>query len=255
MPTVICGYRNKHIRIATGIGLSMFLFTHAQAADSSTMINDDILKELKSMILQQQAQLDKQAAEITALKKQLEGNTAALDMKAEKAAIQTPDKMVTSKFSKVKLNVYGQFNRAILFADNGESSDCYFVDNINSQTRLGLNASADLGNNWVAGGRIEYGIVSNASSDVNQFDTHDATDSNFKLRWAELSFSNNSFGKISLGKGASASDNSTEVDLSGTTVASYSGVTDMAGSVFWYNGTPVVEDGLTIKTPSATSMA
>lgn len=236
----------KWVKSATGIGLIFVLWANVQAADSGTIINDDILKELKNMIQQQQVQLDRQAAEIKALKDQIKGGTVTSTTKAGAAEDPQPDKMVSSKLSKVKVTLNGQFNRAILFGDNGDSSNWYFVDNSNSQTRLGLNASVDLSNNWIAAGRIEYGIVSNGSSDVNQLETHDATDTNFKLRWAELSFANDNFGKFSLGKGDSASNNSAEVDLSGTTVASYSGVSDMAASMSWYNGTPITEDGLTI---------
>ncbi|MDX2478112.1 MAG: porin [Gammaproteobacteria bacterium] len=234
--------------IVTATALTLGLTVQAQA-DSSNMMNNKMLQELKTMIEQQQAQINKQAAELTELKQQLSGNTKALTAKADKSeladieATKATDKMVTSRFSNAKLSLYGHVNKAVLFTDNGDSSDWFVVDNINSQTRLGLKAAVDTGMGWVTGGRIEYGIVSNASSDVNQLDNHDATSTNFKLRWAELSFKNANFGKISLGKGDSASNNTAEIDLSGTTVASYAGITDMAGSTLWYdNSTETLSD-------------
>lgn len=188
------------------------------------------------MIEQQQAQIDRQAMEIAELKEQLSGKGEGQRGEAAKADTAEDERMVSSTLSNVNLSLYGQLNKAAMYVDNGDAGKWYFVDNINSQTRLGLRANVDTVHNWIGGGRIEYGIVANASSDVNQLNTFDATSTNFKLRWAEVSFGHDQFGKFSLGKGDSASNNSAEIDLSGTTVASYSGYSDMAGSTLWYNG-------------------
>ena len=237
----------QYARIAAGAALVVFLSGQVQASGGSGMaVNDSMLQELKRMIEQQQAQLDKQAAEISALKEQLTGNTEAIGTKADKAAVEGNDKMVTSRLSNVNLSLYGHVNKAAMYVNNGDTSKWYVVDNINSQTRLGLRANVETMNNWNIGGRIEYGIVSNASSDVNQLNTNNATSTNFKLRWAEVSFKNEMYGKFSLGKGSSASDGSAEVDLSGTTVASYAGYSDMAGSSLWYEGSTDTLSGLEI---------
>jgi len=245
-------------RYAGTIAATVFTLGMVAQVQADSTIDNKILQELKTMIEQQQTQINKQAAELTELKEQLSGNTKALTAKADKAELsnkadraeladrgvnEATDKIVTSRFSNVNLSLYGHVNKAVLFTDNGDSSDWFIVDNINSQTRLGLKAAVDTGVGWIAGGRIEYGIVSNASSDVNQLDNHDATSTNFKLRWAELSFKNDIFGKISLGKGDSASNNTAEIDLSGTTVATYASIADMAGSALWYdNSTNTLSD-------------
>ena len=227
----------QYARVAVGAALVVFLAGQVQGSGGSAMpMDENMLQELKRMIEQQQAQLDKQAAEISSLKEQLTGNTEAIDTKADKAAVGDTDKMVTSSNSNVNLSLYGHINKAAMFVDNGDTNKWYVVDNINSQTRLGLRANVATMSNWDIGGRIEYGIVSNASSDVNSLNTYDATSTNFKLRWAEVSFKNDMYGKLSLGKGSSASDNSAEVDLSGTSVASYAGYSDMAGSILWNEG-------------------
>jgi len=236
----------RYGRIAAGAVFAICLATQVQASGSGPMDNQ-MLQELKRMIDQQQAQIDKQAAEIAALKEQLAGNSEALANTADKEALKDTEKMVTSSYPNVNLSLYGQFNPALLYGNNGDSSKWYAVDNINSQTRLGLRASVDTNIGWQLGGRIEYGIVSNGSSDVNNLVTHDATSTNFKLRWAEISFKNDMFGKVSLGKGDSASNNSTEVDLSGTAVAAYAEVVDMAGSMLWYEGSTDTLSSLKIK--------
>jgi len=238
----------RYGRIAAGAALSLCLATQVYASGSSPMDNN-MLQELKRMIEQQQAQLDKQAAEIAALKEQLGGNTETLATKADKAAVEDmdkTDKMVTSRLSNVNLGLYGHINKAAMYVNNGETSKWYAVENTNSQTRLGLRANVETLHNWNIGGRIEYGIVANGSSDVNQYNTNNATSTNFKLRWAEVSFMNGAYGKLSLGKGSSASDGSAEVDLSGTTVASYSSYSDMAGSSLWYESSIDLISGLEI---------
>lgn len=196
---------------------------------------DQQLQELRKLIEMQQKQLDKQASKIAELTEQLEGNQEVIAQKADKKELATGGRGVTSSFENVNVSLYGHINKAILYGDNGDASDWYFVDNINSQTRLGLRASIDTTSGWVVGGRLEYGFVSNGSSDVNQNSTFDATSSNFKLRWAEVSFKNDSYGKFSLGKGSSASDGTAEVDLSGTTVATYSAFSDVGGAFLWYD--------------------
>jgi uncharacterized coiled-coil protein SlyX len=226
----------RYVRVAAvGTALALCLTTQGQASGSS-MVDNDMLQELKRMIEQQQTQIDKQAAEIAALKEQLGGTNEALASKADKESVKSIDKMVTSSLSNVNLSLYGHINKAAMYVNNGDTSKWYVVDNINSATRLGLRASVETVSDWNIGGRIEYGIVSNASSDVNQLNTNDATSTIFKLRWAEVSFKHDKYGKLSLGKGDSASNNSAEVDLSGTTVASYSGYSDMDGSSLWYEG-------------------
>jgi len=123
-----------------------------------------------------------------------------------------------------------------MYVNNGDSSKWYSVDNNNAQTRFGLRASVDTSSDWQVGGRIEYGIVSNSSFVVNNENTN-TSDSVFNLRWAEVSFRNQKYGKISLGKGDAASNGIAQVDLSGTVVASYSNIKDMAGATLWYNST------------------
>ncbi len=236
----------RFINIMTGVIVLLGVTAQSQAS-SSGMMSDKMFQELKRMIELQQTQLNKQAAEIADLKKQLAGNSETLTTKADKGEIEGTEKTVTSSLSNVNLSLYGHVNKGILYGDNGDSSDWYFVDNTNSQTRLGLKAALDTAGGWSVGGRIEYGIVSNGSSDVNQFNTHDATSSSFKLRWAEFSFKKDTFGKISLGKGSSASDGTAEIDLSGTTVAAYASISDMAGGLLWYEGSTDTLSDLKVK--------
>ncbi len=73
-------------------------------------------------------------------------------------------------------------------SNNGDSSKLYVVDNVHSQSRLGLRARVDTTSGWQVGGRFEFGISGNASTDVNSWYTESASEDFFKLRWAEISF-------------------------------------------------------------------
>ena len=96
------------------------------------------LHDLEELVQRQQQQLDSQAGEIAALKEQLktllgttEQNKEALTTKADKEEIKNLplNKMVASKNANVDVSLYGQINRAALWADNGDSGKVYFVDN------------------------------------------------------------------------------------------------------------------------------
>lgn len=220
---------------ASGAALICSLAASVQAEG----VDEAMLLELKKLIEQQQLQLDSQAAQIADLKKQLGTPAAAApapQMAEKKEAAPTGvEKVVNSRLEQVDVNLYGHINRAVLWADNGDASKTYFVDNSNSQSRLGLNASVTPSEDLTVGGKLEYGVKSNASTDVSQIDTNGATSDTWNLRHADIFLSSKTYGKFSLGKGSSASDGTAEVDLSGTSVVAYSGVADYAGGQFFYD--------------------
>ena len=235
-----------YVKAAILATLTLICSAQAQASGGGTL-DSDMLRELKRMIEQQQAQIDKQAAEIAALKEQLAGNSEALAVKADKADVEGLDRVVSSSSANVNVSLYGQFNPALLYADNGDSSKTYVVDNVHSQTRFGLRATVAATEAWKIGGRLEYGITGNGSFDVNNWYTHDATEDTFKLRWAEISFAHDTYGKLSLGKGDSASNNSAEIDISGTAVAMQDKTLWMGGATLWYDGTTGILSEIRVK--------
>jgi hypothetical protein len=136
--------------------------------------------------------------------------------------------------AEVKLKLYGQVNRAVLYADDGNDSKVYFVDNKNSSTRFGLDAKGTVdGSDLVFGSKLEAEIASNSSTDVNQ-ELERTSPVTFNERhmdfWVE-----GGFGRFSIGQGNMASNETSEVDLSGTTVIGYSSVEDLAGGIYFFN--------------------
>jgi TolA-binding protein len=198
--------------------------------------------DLERMVKEQQKQLDTQAGEIAELKEQLkallgttEKNKEALAAKVDKEEIENLkiDRMVSSGNKNVDVSLYGQINRAGLWADNGDSSNVYFVDNKFSTTRMGLDATVKATNDLTIGGKIEYEIISNISNQVNQFDQNIKGEFNHRHTFVYLK--SEDLGKLSLGHTSTASDGTAEMDLSGTKVVSYSAINFFAGGQLWYD--------------------
>lgn len=212
-----------------GVCLALTIF-YAPQALADNMTNEEMLLKLQKMIEQQQVQINKQAAEIDALKEKLgTGDKMAADDANKPANVE---KLVKSGNTEVDVSFYGQVNRGGLWADNGDSSRLYFVDNDNSSTRLGVNAKAKI-SELTFGGKIEYELESNSSKSVNIENQN--IDAEISLRHADIYVEHDSFGKFSFGRGSSATEGSSEVDLSGTAVITRSSISDMAGGQLFYD--------------------
>jgi predicted porin len=136
--------------------------------------------------------------------------------------------------AEMKMKVYGQVDRALLYVDDGNETTLFNVDNSNSSTRFGLDAKATMENGLTAGAKFEAEFQSNASTDVNQI--QQKTDATFKERHLDF-FLEGGFGKVSIGQGNTASNETSEVDLSGTSVIAYSDVKQYAGGIIFYDNT------------------
>jgi len=143
----------------------------------------------------------------------------------------------------VEAKLSGQVNQLIMWADNGVDDDIFIGDNENSSTRLRFTGSEEF-NGVTAGIRIEFDAERNLSSN---FDLPNRGDGAFRLldRWFDATFAC-AFGKVSLGKGSGAADNTAEMDLSGTAVITYSGVNDTAGGFTFINKTTRLLSGTTV---------
>lgn len=206
-------------------------------------VDEKMLERMEQLIKQQQAQIEAQAKALEKLQQQVESlsesavKEATEAAKAEVAKAAVPPDVIRNKGGeKASVQIYGQVNRAFLAADDGDSSDYYFVDNDNSSTRVGLLGEAKVNDDITVGTRMEFEYQSNPSNEVNQEDKNpDGT--SFDDRWIDAQLTSKRFGKLYLGKGSTASDGTSEVDLSGTDVVGYSSIADMAGGILFYNKT------------------
>jgi predicted porin len=195
----------------------------------------------------QQKQLDTQRQLLQNLQKQMESlvkdaDTEEVPVAAEKpaakpavASTEAPspvEKVVTSDGGeRVKLAISGQVNRAVNIVDDGKDTDAYFVDNDNSESRVRFDGTAKATDDLTLASRIELTIAPNLAGQVNQ--NNQETNNIFDQRWTEVSLDSKRFGKLSLGKGATASYGSGSVDLSGTAVISYATISDTAGGMLF----------------------
>ncbi len=239
----------NHLPILAGGLLVLEVFAGPAFAQDA-----DKIQELQRVIAAQQERLEAQQRQLEAQQKQLDGQrrlmqdfqtelkslaeaaetTAPAPALAEekKAPEEAPvEKVVTSGQERVKLAISGQVNRAVNIVDDGKSAKAYFVDNDNSESRVNLVATAKATDDLTLGGRIELSIAPNKAGEVNQ--TNEETGNVFDQRWTELSLDSKRFGKLSLGKGATASFGTATVDLSRTGVITYATIADTAGGMLF----------------------
>lgn len=140
---------------------------------------------------------------------------------------------VKSHSRKTSFEISGQVNRALQFVDDGSDTYLNSVDNDNSSTRLRAIVEAEVSKELVVGGAIEVQLESNSTAKVNQLneESGDGTQS-FTDRRAEVYLDHDRYGKLWLGQGWTASDGTSENDLSGTSVASGSYNGGAAGVLF-----------------------
>jgi type II secretory pathway pseudopilin PulG len=199
-------------------------------------------QELQRVIDAQQKQLNAQQNQLDAQQKQLDTQRQLLqelqtqiESPAEEAktTVQTPGgKVVTSGGGKrVKLAISGQVNRAVNIVDDGKSTDAYFVDNDNSESRVRFVGTAEATDDLTIGSTIELSIAPNKAGEVDQ--NNQETNNVFDERIVEATLDSKRFGKLSLGKGHTASYGTASVDLSGTAVISYATIADTAGGMLF----------------------
>ncbi|MCI5224067.1 MAG: porin [Candidatus Electrothrix sp. AR4] len=138
---------------------------------------------------------------------------------------------VKSGNDNVNVNLYGQINRAVMFADDGNEQKLFHVDNDNSSTRLGLNGKVAANESLTVGGKFEVEWQANPSNKVSM--EEESISGSFNERHMDLYFTLKDIGKLSIGRGDMASNGSSEVDLSGTTVAGFSELDIGRGFAFY----------------------
>lgn len=205
-----------------------FLLATAAIASLGGPVSAQSRSEMETM----RAQLEEMQRMNAELMRRLEALEAARSQEAAptQTAVET---MVSSGQKNTRLSVYGQVNRAMLFADNGSDSEVFFVDGDASSTRFGLIGESDV-DGTTLGGQIEIELESNSSNDSVSGGRFGPSNGDFKLkeRRLEVFAKNKSYGDGYLGQGSTASDGTTEVSFSGTAVAGgYSDISSMAGAI------------------------
>jgi len=133
----------------------------------------------------------------------------------------------------LQVQLYGQVNRALMFADDEFSSKVFHVDGQPSSTRFGIQGTSQVSPGLRAGARIETEMKSNPSDVVNFANASEgAFGANvlFAERWLDLWFEGG-WGKINIGQGSGAADDASTLDLSATGLANGSCLCDWGGGI------------------------
>lgn len=216
------------LRTAIAVGLAAQLGAAGSALANGPAPGGASVEELRRIIAEQQRQLEDQQRMLDVLKDQVEeiGRRTV-------AAPDVPQRVVTSGQDRVKLSVSGQVNRGLLYADDGEQGEWFHVDNDNSSTRVRLIGTGQVTDDLSVGTQIEVQFESNSSSEVNQDNKRNVGPNSFTERKLELFVDSRRFGRLSVGQGDTASNGSSEVDLSAVDVIGYATLPDFAGGLLF----------------------
>jgi hypothetical protein len=125
--------------------------------------------------------------------------------------------------------LYGQVNKGFLVHDDGQKTELYpLVDNAASSTRFGAWLRRRAADDLVFAVNFEVQWNPYSTFSVNRLNADDIDWETHTVRKGEA-IAETGFGTFSFGQGSSASDGTTETDLSGATLAAYSSVADTAG--------------------------
>ncbi len=125
--------------------------------------------------------------------------------------------------------LYGQFNPAYQSVDDGVSTYSNPVDNTNTNSRVGLWYRQPMGNGTFSF-NFETALGLRASAAMSQGFKPDWMNwQRTSLRKVDFAWTSDQWGKFSIGQGSMASDGAADIDLSGTAVAFYNGIGDIAG--------------------------
>jgi len=199
------------------------------------------IDELQELIELQRQQIEAQQQQLEEMERRLEGLEQESFRSEFIESIQPPEPPVIAEGARVTsgetgldLAISGQINRMVTVANDGDDTKAYNVDNANSSSRIRFVGRARPRDEVLVGTLLEAEMTPNKSTEVSQRD-QDTGNVSFESRHVDLFFEHEDWGRVSLGRGNTASDNTAEVDLSGTTVIGYSSVGDQAGGLFFYD--------------------
>ncbi len=147
----------------------------------------------------------------------------------------------------VNLKISGQISRMALHYDDGEESDLRSVDNDHSSTRLRLLATVKPDADWTIGGRLEAELLANSSKNFTRSKTKGAKNlATFNERYIEVTVEHRRYGKLYLGQGNTASNKTSQADLSGTNLAGRSEVYKWGAALEFWDSTNGRYSGISV---------
>ena len=119
----------------------------------------------------------------------------------------------------------------MLFSEDGEQTKVFFVDNDNASSRIRLEAAGEINEDLAVGavhrGRAAVELDARGQPGQREYRQRDLR----RIAGSRSTSTARRFGQVWLGQGHTASDNTSEVDLSGTGVVGTSDIPDYAGGL------------------------
>ncbi len=138
--------------------------------------------------------------------------------------------------------LYGQFDPAYLSFDDGEETTSDVVDNSASNSRVGLWMRQAFGANEFAF-NFETALGLRSSSGLSQnFTPKGVNWQRTSIRKVDFSYKTDRYGTFFAGQGSMSTDGVAEIDLSGTSLATYVSIPDTAGSFLFRDSAGVLSD-------------
>jgi hypothetical protein len=118
---------------------------------------------------------------------------------------------VVKSGKKMKLTLYGQITRQFGFVNDGENQQFRQGQNPNTSSRMGIDAIGKINRDWSLRTRFEFELVGDNGLDPQE--NQDGDRHLFRIRHTDAIFSHKQFGTIWIGRGDSAGNGTSEVDL------------------------------------------
>lgn len=156
------------------------------------------------------------------------GGDCCADLEARIAELESTH--ATKGNRQIALTVSGDVSQSILFWDDGAESNVYVVGHNLDQSHFTFSGHAALAPDLRAGFDLTLRLRDTLSSEVSQLD--DDSEFGFVIWEAKWYVDSDRVGRLTVGQASRVSDTAPENDLSGTAIASYSGVQDLVGGFF-----------------------
>lgn len=138
---------------------------------------------------------------------------------------------------KVKLEISGHVNEALLFWDDGTESNVGVYTNDNARTRFRFKGEAKINDDWKAGYLLEIGVRGGNSKRFTQDDDNGEGTNTLDLRHSVWYIDSKKLGRVWVGLTGGAAEGVTEVNQAATKdIAKYSDVEDSGLGLFMNSG-------------------
>jgi hypothetical protein len=205
--------------------------SEAQTPEQQRAVQREI-DELRRLIEQQQRTIGELQDRVEELRGQQAETRQQVEQQTEEARRAVVDQpLITSSNPRVRVGLSGQVDRLVNLADDGKSTNAYFVDNNVSVSRIRVTGAAEVTEEFTIGTDIELAISPNNSAEVSQTDEEGGQRDEF--RKTEAIFTHRRYGEVFFGKGDPATKDIARIDLSGTDVLAYASTGDPAGGLFF----------------------